>query len=665
MSKLKTVLHRSLQKRKLTYWESDGVFLSGSKSDDAIALDTSFKKLIEIHDRIVATLDPTWLDFTSQFDALVLEMNELATTEVASNAEARKQHKELIDATAAKALKLESDIGLEVERRKELLLLERQAKLEQALKEQEELRKEQELERLAEIARKEEEERIAEAERLKLAEKGVEAELERARREEERQPANKLRKKFEEVATKLIATLQILNSSDFAIWPNTANLKQTIAEYRMTFKRNFTQSDREIARQYDSIRTQMDEALHWANECTLQLKPLLNRKAELVEALKIETEKAAKLAERGEADDKEEVNAELVVVQQAADEAFSLLEIDKIPSLIESLAKSLAGIAEQIEGKFVNRAKKLEEIKGKDYARVHAESSIDDQRDLEKTHGQVITAIKVGTLLEVDKALKSLRETIESTDSFNKSVVDAKSTYPSIKEQYHSILAIKPTALKDSSNSKTLTKLQELLEEVWKTLNDYIEKNDWLNASDYILGGRFPDMLSSAAALVVADGEAAEALAEAKRKAEKLRREQEERDRLAEEKRQAEAREQREKDLEAGIAEGDKRFLEHKSSIIQKVWLECKKHVPAKTNCSIGGTYSYTAITEAIKVWQGRVEKGLFNSIHVPGGGRIEDKRKKNPERNEIQANFIADWDGNPINVHVNLRAEDWSLVRV
>src|SRR5687768_4397983 len=98
MSTLKLVLHRSLKGRKLGYWESPGIVLGGAKSEDTVALDNSFASLVEVHDRIAATLNPEWVELTKRFDTLVDEMGTLATAEVDNKPKARQDHKALIDA---------------------------------------------------------------------------------------------------------------------------------------------------------------------------------------------------------------------------------------------------------------------------------------------------------------------------------------------------------------------------------------------------------------------------------------------------------------------------------------------------------------------------------------------------------------------------------------
>jgi hypothetical protein len=666
MSKLKLVLHRSLQRRKLGYWESPGIMFSGTKSDETVALDKSFASLVEIHDRLAATLNPEWVELTNRFDALVDQMNTLATTEVANNPKARDDHRLLIEAQEKIAVQLEKDVGLEVERLRLLTLEAQQLDLGRARLEEARLREEVERDRLAEEVRQAEEDRIAEIERARLAELGQQAEIERASWEKERLPAKELRAKLEGVATKLIATLSKLNSPDFASWPDSKGLKERLAEYRSSLKTSLTKSHREIAREKVEISEKMDDALAWANEQTLTLNALLASKTESMQALQDEIDKASKVAARGDMEDKSEVDAEVTALKDAADQAFPLLKLDIVARRIETFTESLQGIADQINEKFTNRSRTLAGIQKTEYARVHGESSRDEKSALEAVLGRVTTALKSGTLIEVDKEIETLRSEIESTDSFNQDNKKAKAAFPGIEKLYESIKRINPDDLAEKSNTKVLATLHELLDDVWGKLSTAIDENDWSTASGYILETRFSGMLSQANALVKRDGDAAEVMAEAERQAEILRQQAVAAANLDAQRLAIAAAAQRQADLQAGIVEGDRLFLNHSDEIIKRVWRETKKHAPSTENCGIGGTYSYTDIVSAIKVWKGRVDAGLFDSIHVPGGGggKIQDKREKNPSRNEIQANFISDWGGNTIDVHVNLRPSDWYIFR-
>lgn len=506
----------------------------------------------------------------------------------------------------------------------------------------------------------EEESREAEKEeekpKAKVVSEDDQAEKDRLKVQTEKVEA--LRKKHDGVASKLIAFLGRLK--DYKGWSETPVLAKQVSNYRADLKKSLGQSHQDIARESKDIEAKLDGAAKWAEENTTRLEKLIAPKAELAKEMQALLSEAKKTAARGDKTDQTEVAEEVKLAETTTEVAFAALDFDGVRAEIKRFKAALKGIGDLIGEKFTDFEKRVANLEKGEYAKVHGEASSDNREDLETA---LAKAKAPGTLPEKAKWLEDLQSDIKLVRKSTAEQKKALQAYPAIEAQYESVRSIDPTAATSEQNEKTLKVLQKHLQTEWTELQEYKANKEWDNFSACVLGGRFPKLLADALKLVASDGEAAKAIEAARIEAERIQKEADDAAKLLEQEQREAAMAQRAAEKEAALEEGDRLFAGHSSKIIKGVWKVTRKHAPAAINTSIGGTYSLAEINAAIDAWGTRVDVGPFTRTFVPGGGAIQDKREKDKSRNEIQANFISDWEGNMINVHVNLRESDWLVL--
>lgn len=474
-----------------------------------------------------------------------------------------------------------------------------------------------------------------------------------------------LKSELEQVKIKFGNFANRLKTPDFQLWSEVKKLLEMATKGSSQWESYLNRTDDSIAKNAEAIKGQLKKGSEWVETNGKRMDILIEDRNKLVESLKELFTVGKKAVARGDETDQADMEEERKATVSEANKALKALDLEGGKKALDVFEKAIEGLQGTVQQKFESELKKVNSLEQGEYARVYGESSMDDQQDLNEKIQRVKDILNpdTGELLEAKKQLLSLEQQIKSIDEYNETIKKAKAAFEGTKQRYEAIMQIKTSELQNPDEANALKKLQERLEAVWAFID--ANENDWFAVEESIRVD-FPKLAEMAERLVKSDGEAKKALAEAQKEEERLR--QEEEARLEEEarERQRVLQEARERNKLLGIQAGDQLYRTHSSDIIQRVWTETKKYIPSSQNCSIGGVYRYTDIMAAISSWRGRVDIGLFNSVHVPGGGRIQDKRAKNPQRDEIQANFISDWDsGNPINVHVDLCKQDWHLVRI
>ncbi|MEI7462076.1 MAG: hypothetical protein WCK15_22010, partial [Pirellula sp.] len=456
-----------------------------------------------------------------------------------------------------------------------------------------------------------------------------------------------------------------LKTPDFQLWSEVKKLLEMATKGTSQWESYLNRTDDRIAKNAEAIKGQLKKGSEWVETNGKRMDLLIEDRNKLVESLKELFTVGKKAVARGDETDQADMEEERKAAVSEANKALKALDLEGGRKAIDVFEKAIEGLQGTVQQKFESELKKVNSLEQGEYARVYGESSSVEQQDLNEKIQRVKDILNpdTGELLEAKKQLLNLEEQIKSIDEYNETIKKAKAAFEGTKQRYEAIMQIETSELQNPKEANALERLKGRLVELWEFINN--DENDWFVVADDILV-EIPKLAGEAERLVKSDSEAKKALAEAQEEEERLR--QEEEARLEEEarERQRVLQEARERNKLLGIQAGDQLYRTHSSDIIQRVWTETKKYIPSSQNCGIRGVYRYTDIMAAISSWRGRVDIGLFNSVHVPGGGRIQDKRTKNPSRNEIQANFISDWDsGNPINVHVDLSEQDWHLVRI
>lgn len=285
-------------------------------------------------------------------------------------------------------------------------------------------------------------------------------------------------------------------------------------------------------------------------------------------------------------------------------------------------------------------------------------SEAEDQPDLIRRRDAVDTALDGNDLEGARAALTRFSEALATIERERTEARDAENRYNTVKPVLERISDLTEADFSNAANAHAVAAIQERINEAIEGFDDDLREHGW----NYVVFAvaDLERLLPQAMAILNNDQAAAHAVAQAQQAAAAAAALAQQQAQAAQLLAQQNAAAQFNANVQAATLAGDAQF--GGGGLIDRVWRKTKQDAPHATNSSVGGAYSYNDIMAAIALWNHVPLAAGFVQCHVPGNGSIQDKRPKG--RNEVQANFISDWGANGrVNVHVNLRGEDWHLV--
>jgi hypothetical protein len=450
-----------------------------------------------------------------------------------------------------------------------------------------------------------------------------------------------------------------LLSGEMKSWPGAAGIDVAPIEKQLAgIERDLTHIDAEVIVKEKGFQIRLDNVGRWQQATSFKIANAIQRRDTAVSGAKSLRQDIAKTVSTHEGD----VKNSLETLDKDAGGIAGLAigwDLDAAEQALTTCRERLVQIQKAISIRF----DKVQEELGQERLRLNALKPLSEdegEQSLDKLDEAIETALNGTTphLVAAEQAILEFRKAIDAIDVDRKKSAEVKQDYDELKPVLERIAKLSGKDFTQPTNAKAVTQIQTRIVEDLSSLEEDAESHGW----GYVEGDveKLRKLLEQAKEILESDNEAARIIAEEERAAAEAVRNAA----LEEQRRKArverEARQRFEENVELAKRQGDEEFTA--PDLVKKVWSKTKEDAPYSQNSSVGGAYTYDEIMDAIEAWHRRNLADGYVTLHVPGGGSIQDKRPKG--RDEVQGNFISDWGpGGRVNVHVNLRRDEWDKV--